>query len=101
MEMSFGQGHLLNLTIYITPMSWIVYIVFGGLVGWVASLIMKTDAQQGILLNVIVGILGSIIGSYVSTFFGFGGVNGFNIGSFLVALLGSVILIGLVKLVRK
>jgi len=81
-------------------MGLIIWIIFGGLVGWVASLIMKTDAQQGIILNIVVGIVGAMIGGFVMSFFGGGGVGGFNLYSFLVALLGAVILIWVVKAIR-
>jgi len=79
----------------------ILWIIFGGLVGWVASLIMKTDAQQGIVINVVVGIIGAIIGGWVMGLFGDGGVNGFTFYSFIVALLGAVLLIMMVKTVRR
>lgn len=82
-------------------MSFLIYIIFGGLVGWIASLIMKTDAQQGILLNIIVGIVGSVIGSWIFNFFGAGGVSGFNVGSFVVAIVGSVVLIAIVQAIRR
>ncbi|HYF10515.1 MAG TPA: GlsB/YeaQ/YmgE family stress response membrane protein [Candidatus Paceibacterota bacterium] len=78
----------------------LLWIIFGGLVGWVASLIMKTDPQQGIMLNVIVGIVGAVLGGWLMSFFGQGDVSGFNIYSFLVALLGACVLIGIVKAVR-
>ena len=79
----------------------ILWIVFGGLVGWIASLIMKTNAQQGIFLNIVVGIVGAVIGGWLMSFFGESGVGGFNLYSFLVALLGAIILIGIVKLLRR
>lgn len=82
-------------------MGFLIYIVFGGLVGWVASMVMKTDAQQGILLNIVVGIVGSALGSWLVGFFGYGGVNGFNIPSFIVALIGAVVLIAIVKALRR
>lgn len=69
--------------------------------GWVASLIMHTDAQQGILLNIGVGIIGAIIGGLIMTFIGGSSVTGFNLYSFLVALLGSVVFLGIVKLIRR
>jgi uncharacterized membrane protein YeaQ/YmgE (transglycosylase-associated protein family) len=78
----------------------ILWIVFGGLVGWVASLIMKTDAQQGVLLNIIVGIIGASLGGIIMGGIGESGVGGFTLYSFLVALLGAVILIFLVKAIR-
>lgn len=82
-------------------MSLLIYIIFGGIVGWAASLIMKTDAQQGIIVNVIVGVVGAVIGSWLAGFFGFGGVSGFNLPSFVVALIGAVVLIAVVKAVRR
>ena len=79
----------------------ILWIIFGGLVGWVASLIMKTDPEQGVVLNIVVGIVGAVVGGWIMNFLGEGGVGGFNLYSFLVALLGAVVLIMLVKLVRR
>lgn len=82
-------------------MSFLTYIIFGGLVGWVASMLMHTDAQQGILLNVLVGIVGAVLGTWIFGFFGMDeGVSGFNLASFVVALVGSVVLIAIVKAVR-
>jgi len=78
----------------------IIWIVFGGLVGWIASIIMKTDGQQGILLNVIVGIIGASIGGFIMNSLGEGGVSGFNLYSFLVAIGGAMVLIYIVKLIR-
>lgn len=82
-------------------MSFLVYIIFGGLVGWVASLLMKTDAEQGLLLNIIVGVIGSVLGGWLMGFFGIGGVSGFNLQSFVVALVGAVVLIAIVKAIRR
>lgn len=79
----------------------IIWIIFGGLVGWIASLIMNTDAQQGIVLNIIVGIVGAVIGGWVMSFIGKVGVTGFNLYSFLVAILGAVVLIAIVKMLRR
>lgn len=79
----------------------ILWIIFGALVGWIASLIMKTDAQQGALLNIVVGIVGAMIGGFIMSFLGKSGVTGFNLYSFLVALLGAVVLIWLVKALRR
>lgn len=79
----------------------ILWIIFGGLAGWVASIIMKTDAQQGILLNIIVGIIGAILGGWIMNLIGKSGVTGFNIYSFLVALLGAIILIVIVRTLRR
>ncbi|KKT87076.1 MAG: Transglycosylase-associated protein [Microgenomates group bacterium GW2011_GWA1_Microgenomates_45_10] len=82
-------------------MNILVWIVFGGLVGWVASLVMKTDAQQGILMNVIVGMVGAFMGGWLMNTVGGGGVGGFNLYSFLVALLGACVFIAILKMVRR
>ena len=79
----------------------ILWIIFGGLVGWIASLIMKTDAQQGVLLNIIVGVVGAIIGGWLMSIVGKGGVGGFNLYSFIVALLGACVLIAIVRALRR
>ncbi len=81
-------------------MEFLVWIVFGGLAGWVASLIMNTDGQQGIILNIIVGIVGASIGGFIMNSLGEGGVSGFNLYSFLVAVGGAVVLLFIVNLIR-
>ena len=80
-------------------MSIFVLIVFGALVGWVASMIVGTSG--GLILDIIVGIVGSVIGGWLMDFFGKSGVSGFNFYSFLVALLGAVVLLAIVKLIRR
>ena len=84
-------------------MGFILWLIVGGIVGWLASLIMKTDGQQGILLNVVVGIVGAFIGGWlISPMVGAGTINdGFSIGSLVVSLLGAVILLAIVNLVRR
>lgn len=83
-------------------MDFLLWIVFGGIVGWVASLIMGTDSQQGILLNIVVGIIGTFIGNWLMTILNISqGVSGFNLSSFLVSLTGAVVLIMLVKAVQR
>jgi len=79
----------------------ITWIIFGALVGWIASKVMKTDAEQGTFLNIIVGIVGAVVGGWIMSFFGETPVTGFNLYSFLVALLGSVVLIAIVRAVRR
>ncbi len=79
----------------------ILWIIFGALVGWVASLIMKSDAEQGALMNIIVGIVGAVIGGWLMSVLGETGVSGFNVYSFLVALLGACALIAIVRAVRR
>jgi len=77
----------------------ILWIVFGALVGWVASLVMKSE--QSLLWDIVVGIVGAVIGGFVMTLLGESNVNGFNLYSFLVALLGACILIAVVRAVRR
>ncbi len=79
----------------------ILWIIFGALVGWIASMIMKTDAQQGALLNIVVGIVGAVLGGWIMSFFGYNGVSGFNVYSFVVALIGAIVLIAIVKAIRR
>ncbi|MCR4256886.1 MAG: GlsB/YeaQ/YmgE family stress response membrane protein [Candidatus Uhrbacteria bacterium] len=79
----------------------IIWVLFGGIAGWIASMIMKTDGQQGILLNIIVGIVGAVIGGWLMSLVGGTGVTGFNLYSFLVAILGAVVLLALLKAVRR
>ena len=76
------------------------WMIIGGLAGWVASMIMKTNARMGIIANIAVGIVGAVLGGYIThTFFNNSfGSNGL-IASFGVALLGSCIVIGIVKMV--
>ncbi len=78
----------------------ILWIVFGALAGWIASMIMGTDGQQGIILNVVVGIIGASLGGFLMSLVGEGGVSGFNLYSFVVAIVGAVVLLAIVKMVR-
>lgn len=79
----------------------ILWIIFGALVGWVASMIMKTDSEQGAVLNIVVGVVGAVVGGWLMSSFGQGPVTGFNLYSFIVALLGAVVLIAVVKMLRR
>ena len=78
-------------------MSIIAWVVIGGLAGWVASLIMSTDSN-GVIGNIIVGIIGGFIGGYVFSALGGAGFTGFNMWSFVLAVVGAVILLGFVRL---
>ena len=80
-------------------LGFIGWIVLGGLAGWVASKIAKTDKQQGVLANIVVGIIGALIGGFLFEFFGGAGVTGFNLWTFLVAVVGAVVLLFIWKLV--
>lgn len=79
----------------------ISWIVLGGLAGWVASIIMKKDASMGVFANIIVGVIGAFIGGFIMNYFGGWDISGFNITSFLVALLGSIVLLAIINLVRR
>jgi uncharacterized membrane protein YeaQ/YmgE (transglycosylase-associated protein family) len=82
----------------------IAWLVVGGVIGWLASIVMKTDGQQGIVLNVVVGIVGAAIGGWVlAPLFGTGTINQGNlsVSSIVVSLLGAVILLAIVNLVRR
>ena len=79
----------------------LLWILFGAIAGWLASLVMGTDAQMGALANIIVGIVGALIGGFLMNAFGAPGVTGFNLGSMVVAVLGAVVLIFLAGLVRR
>jgi len=85
-------------------MNFIIWIVIGGILGWLASLVMRTDAQQGVLLNVVVGIVGALLGGWLlAPLFGTGTINqnDFSISSLLVSFLGAVVLLAIVNLVRR
>ncbi len=80
----------------------ISWIVLGALAGWVASIIMKNNPSMGAFANIIVGIIGAFIGGLIMNLIGApADVTGFNITSFLVALLGSVILLAIINLIRR
>ena len=85
-------------------MNFIIWIVIGGIIGWLASMVMKTDAEQGIILNVVVGIIGAFLGGWLlSPLFGTGTINSddFSVASLLVSFLGAVILLAIVNLLRR
>ena len=85
-------------------MNIIIWLVVGGLVGWVASLVMRTDAQQGVFLNVIVGIVGAVIaGWFISPLVGVATINqdALSIGAIVVSLIGAVILLAVVNIFRR
>ena len=81
-------------------MGFIIWLIVGGVCGWLASLVMRTDGQQGIILNIVVGIIGAAIAGFL-----LGGAaslnNGLTIQSFLYSLLGAVVLLAIVNLVRR
>ena len=76
-------------------------VIFGGIVGWVASLIMGTDGQQGIILNIVVGIVGAVIGGWIMGLIGGSAATGFSVYGFLVSLLGACVLLAVLKFIRR
>ncbi len=82
-------------------MGFIVWLIVGGLIGWIASMIMRTDAQQGVILNVVVGIIGAVIAGLI---LGGGNINNSNpldLTNILYSLLGAIVLLAVVNLVRR
>jgi uncharacterized membrane protein YeaQ/YmgE (transglycosylase-associated protein family) len=85
-------------------MNFIIWIVVGDILGWLASLVMRTDASQGLFLNIVVGIVGALLGGWLlAPLFGTGTINqnDFSISSLLVSFLGAVILLAIVNLLRR
>jgi uncharacterized membrane protein YeaQ/YmgE (transglycosylase-associated protein family) len=86
-----------------TAMGIIIWLIVGGIVGWIASMVMRRDSQQGVFLNIVVGIVGAVLAGWlISPLVGVGTINnGLSVGSFLVSLLGAVILLAIVNLFRR
>jgi len=87
-------------------MGLILALIIGGIIGWLASIVMRTNAQQGILLNIVVGIVGSLLGSFLlGRFFGAEGtlISGDSLdgGTLLAAFVGAVLLLAIVNLFRR
>ena len=85
-------------------MGWILIIIVGGILGWLASIVMRTDGQQGILLNIVVGIVGAIIGGLLlAPMIGGASITtgSFDIKSLLVSFLGAVVLLAIINLFRR
>lgn len=80
-------------------LSFIIWLIIGGVIGWLASMIMRTDAQQGVFLNIVVGIVGAFVGGLIVNG---GSINdNINVTSILVSLVGAVVLLGVFNLVRR
>jgi uncharacterized membrane protein YeaQ/YmgE (transglycosylase-associated protein family) len=81
-------------------MNLLIWLIVGGVIGWLASIVMKTNAQQGIVLNVIVGIVGAVLGGWLM---GRGTINNADLSlpSLLVSFIGAVILLAIVNLIRR
>ena len=82
----------------------IIWLIVGGIVGWLASMIMRTDAQQGVFLNIVVGIIGAALGGWlISPLVGVASINEgtFSVGALVVSLVGALILLAIVNLFRR
>ena len=85
-------------------MTFILWIIVGGILGWLASIVMKTNDQMGLILNIVVGIVGAFLGGLLlAPLFGTGTINqgNFSIGSLLVSFLGAIILLAIVNFFRR
>ncbi len=82
-------------------MNILAWIIFGALAGWIASIIMKKNKQMGAIANIVVGIIGAFLGGAIMNFLGYQGVTGFDLWSFLVAVIGAVVLLFIVGLIRR
>jgi len=85
-------------------MNFLIWLVVGGVIGWLASLVMRTDAQQGLVLNIVVGIIGALVGGWlISPLVGAGTINqnDFSLAGLGVSFLGAVILLAIVNLFRR
>lgn len=84
--------------------NFIIWIILGGILGWLASMIMRTNAQQGVFLDIIVGIVGAFLGGLLlAPLFGTGTINqnDFSLSGLLVSLLGAIVLLAIVNLFRR
>jgi len=83
-------------------MGFVIFVIMGGLIGWLASLVMNRDAQMGIFWNIVVGIAGSFIGNGVFAFFGGGSIGNItDVGAILSAFVGALILLGGLNLIQR
>ncbi len=85
-------------------MNFIIWIVVGGIIGWLASMVMRTNAQQGMFLNIVVGIVGAMLGGWlIAPLLGQGTINSndFSLGGLAVSFIGALILLAIVNLVRR
>lgn len=85
--------------------NFLLWILFGALVGWLASIVMRTNAQQGMLLNIVVGVVGAFLGGLIFNMLGYSGTSindsAFSLSSLLVSFVGAVVLLAIVNVVRR
>jgi len=85
-------------------MNTVIWLIVGGVIGWIASLLMRTNSRQGLLLDIVVGIVGALVaGLLLTPLFGIGTINqnNFSLPAMLVSLLGAIILLAVVNLLRR
>ncbi len=81
-------------------MGLIMWIIFGGIVGWVASILAGTNARQGLAGNIVLGVIGAIVGGFLSTLMGMPGITGFDMYSGLIALGGALVAVAIGKAIK-
>ncbi|OGD10578.1 hypothetical protein A2397_01205 [Candidatus Amesbacteria bacterium RIFOXYB1_FULL_44_23] len=79
----------------------LIWIIFGALAGWIASVVMKTDSGQGTITDIVMGIIGAVVGGFLMGLFGQSGVTGFNLYSLIVAVIGAVVVIKVGRMWQK
>lgn len=79
----------------------ILWIIFGAIAGWIASVVMKTNASQGLLMDIVLGIVGSIVGGFLMGLVNQSGVDGFNLNSLFVAVIGAVVVIYIGRMLKR
>ena len=86
-------------------MNFIIWLIVGALIGWLASIVMRTNGQQGALLNIIVGIIGAFLGGFIFNLLGIGGSNinnsDFSVGGLVVSFIGAVVLLAIINLFQR
>ena len=81
---------------------WLIALIVGGVAGWLASMVMNRNASMGILMNIIVGCVGSVVGNFIANRFGYGGsVKEFSIQGLVIAVIGAVVLLAVVNLIQR
>lgn len=81
-------------------MNILLWIIFGAIAGWLASIVMKTDWEQGTLADIILGIVGAVAGGFIMNLFGQSGVTGFNVYSLFVAVIGAIVILYIGRMLR-
>lgn len=79
----------------------ITWIIFGAIAGWVSSMFMNTDNEQGAIGNIVMGIVGAVVAGFLMPFLGLAGVTGFNLYSIIVAVIGAMVVIAISRMIRK